>query len=420
MKKANISKRVWDVDATKNATNAQLKMILGYFAEQLDDRIQADLVADLMVRYADVSKQLEQQNHQLAKAYAGIREAQQIAMLGSWSMDLADGRLVWSDTLYSVLGIDRVAEPDWEAFYQRVCPEDLALVRGRVEDLLAGKTPLDHRCRLLMEKGRIKWVHMRYVMLSGSGKPSVSVSGTVQDITEAKLGEEKLQEYSDHLEELVQKQVREISTSQIATIFALVKLAESRDDDTGVHIERTSGYCRLIAQKLMDRPEYADIVNDDYIENIALASPLHDVGKVGIPDAILLKPGRLTPEEMEIMKTHANIGYETLASVQKQYLRNAFLKMGMEIARSHHEKWDGSGYPQRLSGEDIPLSARIMAVADVYDALRSKRVYKPGCPHAEAMEIVKRGSGSHFDPALVEIFVVHQEAFREIFDKSQE
>jgi len=149
-----------------------------------------------------------------------------------------------------------------------------------------------------------------------------------------------------------------------------------------------------------------------------LASPLHDIGKVGIPDHILLKPGKLTPEEFAVMKTHVIIGYETLASVNASYPGNGYLQMGMDIARFHHEKWDGSGYMDGLKGEDIPLSARILALCDVYDALRSRRVYKEPFSHEKSREIILNGKGRHFDPVLVEAFNEHHTAFGEIFNQS--
>ena len=226
-----------------------------------------------------------------------------------------------------------------------------------------------------------------------------------------------LEQYNTRLEEMVQEKVKEISVSQIATIHALVKSAESRDDDTGAHIERTASYCMLIAQKLMEANLYPDIVDEDFAENIKMASPLHDIGKVGIADAILLKPGRLDHDEFEIMKTHVTIGYETLASVEELYHGNEFIKLGLEISRYHHEKWDGSGYMEGTSGHDIPLSARIMALSDVYDALRSKRVYKEGFTHEKSLSIIDEGRGSHFDPVLVDVFLEHHTLFQDIFER---
>jgi len=225
-----------------------------------------------------------------------------------------------------------------------------------------------------------------------------------------------LKKYSYHLEELVQEKVREISASQMATIHALVKSAESRDDDTGAHIERTSAFCRIIAEKLKKAKIYQNEMDEAYVEDVTKASPLHDIGKVGIKDAILLKPARLTNEEFEVMKTHVMIGYETLASIERMYPENIFIKTGIEIARYHHEKWDGSGYMSGLKGEEIPLSARIMALSDVYDALRSKRVYKDAFSHERACEIITQGRGSHFDPVLVDVFLEHHLLFKEIFD----
>lgn len=226
--------------------------------------------------------------------------------------------------------------------------------------------------------------------------------------------ENRLLKYNIELEEIVNKKVAEISESQIATIYALVKLAESRDDDTGTHIERTSMLCKLMAQYLSLLPECKEIINDKYIDNIYKASPLHDIGKVGIPDSILLKPGKLTKEEFDIMKSHTTIGYKTLSEVQRKYKNNGFIKMGMEIAKYHHEKWDGTGYPIGLSGNEIPVSARIMAIVDVYDALRSKRVYKEAFSHEKACEIINEGRGKHFDPLIVEVFFENHEKFRDI------
>jgi len=227
---------------------------------------------------------------------------------------------------------------------------------------------------------------------------------------------EQLKEYSEHLEDLVEEKVKEISASQISTIHALVKCAESRDDDTGKHIERTSLFCRLIADGLLEAGKYTDIVDTAYVDNVSKASPLHDIGKIGITDEILLKPGRLTTEEFEIMKTHVDIGYDTLISTYEMYPGNVFLQIGLEIAKCHHEKWDGSGYMQELAGEDIPLSARVMALSDVYDALRSRRVYKEPYSHEKTLGIILEGRGTHFDPAIADVFASHHTKFEEIYD----
>ncbi len=214
----------------------------------------------------------------------------------------------------------------------------------------------------------------------------------------------ELEKHNHHLEELVEEKIREISRSQMATIIALAKLAESRDTDTGAHLERVQAYCAVLASKLAERPSFRPIITPAYTENLVCASSLHDIGKVGIPDSILLKPGTLTPEEYTVMKEHTLIGARTLETVHDRYPNNAFITMGIEIARCHHERWDGKGYPDGLAGERIPLSARIMCLADVYDALRSKRVYKDADSEEKTFEIIASETGKQFDPAVQESF----------------
>jgi putative two-component system response regulator len=230
----------------------------------------------------------------------------------------------------------------------------------------------------------------------------------------------KLHHLQIGLEEQVKKQVGEIVELQMGMIFGLAKLAEARDNDTGKHLERIQILCRLFADDLQNNSKFSVHINEAYCDRIFHASPLHDIGKVGIPDSILLKPGKLTPEEFEIMKTHTAIGAQTLRQVQQRFPVNEFVKMGIKIAQSHHEKWNGQGYPDGLSGNDIPLSARIMAIVDVYDAVRSKRVYKPPMTHQEACEIIRHDSGSHFDPELTEVFAKLNGKFEEVWTGLQE
>jgi response regulator RpfG family c-di-GMP phosphodiesterase len=223
-----------------------------------------------------------------------------------------------------------------------------------------------------------------------------------------------LKKYNSQLEEMVEEKIKDISDLQMSTIYAFVKLSESRDDETGAHIERTSGLCKLMAELMKDNKMYQYVVDDEFINNIHKASPLHDIGKVGIPDHILLKAGKLTEEEFAIMKTHVNIGYDTLKEVQNRFPNNSFLSMGLDIISCHHEKWDGSGYPYGLSGTDIALSGRIMAIADVYDALRSKRVYKDAFTHEVSCQIIKEKRGNHLDPYLVDIFIENHRKVEEL------
>ncbi|HEY5522908.1 MAG TPA: response regulator [Desulfuromonadaceae bacterium] len=224
----------------------------------------------------------------------------------------------------------------------------------------------------------------------------------------------ELEQHNHHLQELVQEQVREISESQMATIFALAKLAEFRDDDTGTHLERVQKFCKLLAMHICNNSSCSTSVDAAFVENICHASPLHDIGKVGISDAILLKPGKLTLEEFKLMKQHTVIGAQTLETARNQYPRNAFINMGIDVARSHHERWDGTGYPDGLTGIEIPLSARIMAVADVYDALRSKRCYKEAFTHETSRDIILQGRGTQFDPAVVDAFIALEHEFNSV------
>lgn len=217
-------------------------------------------------------------------------------------------------------------------------------------------------------------------------------------------------------QKLIAKEVRERSEAQQATIFALAKLAEHRDDDTGSHLERVSKYCELLAKQLGEQSRYADRISDDFIACIRHASALHDIGKVAIPDRILKKPGALTPEESDVMKTHTVIGAENLQTIYNRYKDNPFIGMGVEIALYHHERWDGTGYPDRLAGKNIPLSARIMAVADVYDALRSHRCYRKGFDHETVKEMLLKESGTHFDPEVIKAFLSLEKKFRTIME----
>lgn len=202
---------------------------------------------------------------------------------------------------------------------------------------------------------------------------------------------------------LIQPQVKEVSDLQMAMIFALAKLAEARENP-GRHLERVQIYSRLLAEKLCEKSLYRSQIDADFIEHIYHASPLHDIGKVAIPEKVLLKPDQLTPEEFDVMKKHTLLGAQVLGTIHDQYPRNAFINMGIEITRSHHEWWDGQGYPDGLKGENIPLSARIIAVADTYDILRSRRCYKQALSHENSCRAIKADSGMAFDPGVVEAF----------------
>lgn len=239
-----------------------------------------------------------------------------------------------------------------------------------------------------------------------------------------------LKEHNEKLEQMVAERTREILrqseqlmrskqeliAAQGATITAFCSLAEVRDNETGNHIRRTQHYIRALAEHLAGHPRFSDALTDEYIQLLFKSAPLHDVGKVAIPDAILLKPGKLTPEEWAIMKRHTIHGRDAIAQAESELGENhgAFLRCAREIAYGHHERWDGSGYPEGLAGEAIPLSARLMALADVYDALISRRVYKEAFPHQQAVVIMLEGRGSHFDPDMLDAFLQIEAEFRAI------
>ncbi|HOV15001.1 MAG TPA: response regulator [Spirochaetota bacterium] len=223
--------------------------------------------------------------------------------------------------------------------------------------------------------------------------------------------------YARDLERKVVERTYEIQQVRKALIVSLSTLAESRDPETGAHILRTQEYSKALATELKNLPKYKDMINDHFIDRVYDCSPLHDIGKVGIPDNVLLKPDKLTDDEFNIMKSHSFIGYKTLISASDIPVDNSFLRFAADIAYSHHEKYDGTGYPRRLKGDDIPLQGRIMAIADVYDALISKRVYKDAWEHNRARDFIANGKGAHFDPDIVDVFLKIEKQFLEIKEK---
>lgn len=244
------------------------------------------------------------------------------------------------------------------------------------------------------------------------------VLARVETQLKLKAAADFLRDQNDFLEQEVQRRTREVMAIQDVTIQAMASLAETRDNETGNHIRRTQHYIQLLAELLREHPRFRHFLSEENIRLLFKSAPLHDIGKVGIPDHILLKPGRFTAEEFEIMKTHTTLGRDAIQHAEDQLgITVDFLRMAKEIAYSHQEKWDGSGYPEGLAADDIPISARLMAVADVYDALISRRVYKPGMPHEQALEIIRQGRSSHFDPDVCDAFLSCPERFRAIAER---
>jgi cyclic di-GMP phosphodiesterase len=236
-------------------------------------------------------------------------------------------------------------------------------------------------------------------------RPAI-VAARVRTHLQLKGARDFLRDKSEYLEKEVARRTREVTVIQDVTMVALGSLAETRDNETGNHIRRTQHYVRLLAVELKDHPRFTRYLSAETTELIYKSAPLHDIGKVGIPDSILLKPGKLTVEEFEVMKGHTVLGRDSILAAEKLLdSPTSFLSIAREIAWSHHEKWDGTGYPRGLAGEDIPVPGRLMAVADVYDALISRRVYKPAIPHEKAVSMIRDGSGAHFDPDVVTAFL---------------
>jgi response regulator RpfG family c-di-GMP phosphodiesterase len=287
---------------------------------------------------------------------------------------------------------------------------DLGFYAGRIYGLLAASFVL---VVMLLEHSalyaRLAKAHEMERAAAAALKEAKAIAEAVADF---------LKDKNAYLKAEVERRSRDLQVIQDVTIMAMASLAETRDNETGNHIRRTQHYLRALAKKLEGHPRFADFLSHETIEMLYKSAPLHDIGKVGIPDAILLKPAKLTAEEFEIMKTHTTLGRDAIVAAEKLLdMPSSFLRHAREIAYYHQEKWDGSGYPEGLAGDAIPVSARLMAVADVYDALISRRVYKPPFPHSKAVEIIKEGRGKHFDPDMVDAFLAIAEEFRAIAER---
>jgi PAS domain S-box-containing protein len=290
------------------------------------------------------------------------------------------------------------------SFMSVVHPDDLELVEEQMmANLLEEYDIMDFQFRIINRREGIPLdVECNAQVIRKEGR-LIGYQMVIRDITVRKRLERDLMESYRHAQ-----------NARAATIVGLAKLAEYRDEDTGAHLERIREYARIIAEELSRKHEYQGHITPEYIEDIYSSSILHDIGKVGVPDSILLKPGKLTSEEFEIIKRHSTLGGEALSAVEAQVEGKSFLTLGREIAYYHHEKWDGSGYPEGRKGEDIPLSARIVALAAVYDALTSRRTYKEAYSHEKARDIIVTDRGKPFAPDVVDAFLVHEEEFRRI------
>lgn len=258
-------------------------------------------------------------------------------------------------------------------------------------------------CEIETPSGSKKIIELSVSTINDLRMNLVGFRGIVRDITEKRM-----------LERNLLRSLKDVEEARTGVILSLAKLAEYRDSDTGSHLERIREYTKIILNELRKLPKYQEYITDEYIRDIYYSSILHDIGKVGVPDAILLKPGKLTTEEFEVIKQHAILGGKAISDIDKQFENQSFLTIAKELAYYHHERWDGKGYPDGLKGEQIPLSARIVSIADIYDALTSNRCYKEAFDHDKAKSIILAERGRVFDPDIVDAFMKHHEEFYRI------
>ncbi|MFZ0134789.1 MAG: HD domain-containing phosphohydrolase [Desulfobacterales bacterium] len=301
---------------------------------------------------------------------------------------------------YETLGSENGSNSRTTVFRDVLLPDDAHRVENQLQACLeVGKDLKGLQFRVNARQGEVLDVECNARPIGGKDQ-NVGMQMVIRDISKRKKLERELRSSYENLRQ-----------ARSATILGLAKLAEFRDRGTGKHLERICHYTRILAKELAHRPAYLGYITPQYLDDISLSSILHDIGKVGVPDAILLKPNRLTSAEFEVVKRHCILGGDVLEAAESQVRGPSFLTIGKAIAYHHHEKWDGTGYPSGLAGETIPLSTRIVALADVYDALTSRRSYKPAFSHEESVAIIVREKGRHFAPDVVEAFLSHEKEF---------
>lgn len=331
-----------------------------------------------------------------------MNEAKKLAKFGHWELDLRSNDLYWSDEVYQMFDVDKNKfAPTYDAFLKNIHPDDVKMVDNAYINSIKDHTEYEINHRIIINDD-ILYYKEKGKSFYENNVPVRSI-GLVQDITE--LVKKDME---------VKAKEEELLKTKSAIINSLSGITDMRDHETGKHIQRTQIYVKLIAEYLRDTGDQR--FDDEFISLLVQVSSLHDIGKVGIPDSILLKPGKLTQEEFEIMKTHTTIGYNVIeeTKISSGLINSLYLNTTQKIILHHHERWDGTGYPNGLNGHQISIEGRIMSLVDVYDALRSKRVYKEAYAHEKALEIIAAESGKQFDPKLIEIFLKIEKDFEKI------
>jgi PAS domain S-box-containing protein len=315
-------------------------------------------------------------------------------------MDSKGNILIANPNFYKLIGCDNNDKGKHPSFLELVHPDDLGHVQDQMLEKLFSQTEIrDFQLRLLDNETQSHYMECSARGLQKAGE-TIGYQLVLRDISSRK-----------ELENSLVTSFAQLKNTRAATIMGLAKLTEYRDHDTGSHLERIQEYVKMLTEELASFPDFRDYLTPEYVEDIHLSCILHDIGKVGIPDAVLLKPGRLDTIEFDIIKRHSQYGGDALKAVESKIKGDSFLTLGREIAYFHHEKWDGTGYPNALKKNTIPLSARIVSVADVYDALTSKRIYKEAYSHETAVKIMVSERNKHFDPQVIDAFLATADQF---------
>ncbi len=408
-------------DVAKNRFTHDFAQILEQIAFQIGFVLENKKLHDDLRDYnRQLEHKVELQVGELKRSEERYRNIVESAADPMFTTDLS-GRLTWANkATFAACGYDRNEMRDMNLI-RIIKKGHMHTVYTALREAAEARDTRGAQLELVTRRGDERVVEFSCIAIRESGRIN-GAEFTLRDVTDRIVIEKLKKNYMKSLEEAVVERTREIKDTQRAAVLAMANLAESIDDDTGGHIQRIQYYSRVLAEEMRKIPKYREICTDEYIEMVTDLSPLHDLGKVGIRDAILQKPDRLTDEEFEIMKEHSEIGARALRMAGEMIHREGLFSIAEMIARYHHEKWDGTGYPsveingenRPLKGEEIPLCARLVALADVYDALTSKRPYKMPFPHEKARDMIVAQSGKHFDPDTVQAFLRREQDFVKI------